>query len=295
MREKKRNKNIVYSIPFFIAVFLIVIVPITYTLYISFFNMNIYHWDNYRFIGFENYKKALLIVDSGFIPALLRTILWTILSVGLQLLISFFVALGLNVEGLKLKGIYKTLIIIPWAVPAYVSILIWRMGMFNTEFGYLNSILKSIGLSPINFLATNKIAFISCLVVNLWLSLPYMITMIDGALQSIDRSFYESARLEGASFFQRHKNITIPMIKPIMMPVVIMTTFMAFKQFDIVYLMTLQTGAHTGADINTIITYVYEKSFVTSNYGYSSAASVIVFIITIFLYFVSKKMGEKRV
>ena len=108
-----------------------------------------------------------------------------------------------------------------------------------------------------------------------------MFTMMDGAMQSIDRNIYESAELDGAGFWKKHFYVTIPQILPILMPVIIMATFTAFKQFDIVYLMTMQTGSKTGADINTVITYVYEKAFITNNYGYSSAISMIIFAILI--------------
>lgn len=282
--RRRNGKAWLYSAPFLIAVVLIVVVPLFYTVYISFTNMSIYHWFEYQGAGAENYKKALLTFDSGFLPALLRTLLWTALNMVLQLFLGFLIALGLNAPGLRLKRFYKTLLIFPWAMPAYVSILLWRMGMFNTEFGFLNQIMKTIGLQPINFLSSSVAAFLSCLVVNLWLGLPYMFTMMDGAMQSVDRGIYESARLDGAGFWRLHFKITAPMISPILAPAFIMTAFTTFKQFDIVYLMTMQTGARTGADINTVITYVYEKAFVTSNYGYSSAVSIVVFFIIVALY-----------
>lgn len=184
-----------YSAPFLITVVLIVVLPLFYTVYISFTNMNIYHWFEYDPVGLSNYQKALLAFDSGFLPALLRTLLWTMVNMVLQVFFAFLIALALNAPGLKLKRVYKTLLIFPWAMPAYVSILLWRMGMFNTEFGFLNQLLRSVGLAPLNFLSTNGMAFLSCLAVNLWLALPYMVTMMDGAMQSIDRSLYESARI----------------------------------------------------------------------------------------------------
>ena len=103
-----------------------------------------------------------------------------------------------------------------------------------------------------------------------------MFTMMDGAMQSIDRNIYESAELDGAGFWKKHFYVTIPQILPILMPVIIMATFTAFKQFDIVYLMTMQTGSKTGADINTVITYVYEKAFIHSG-TFCSADYCVVF------------------
>ena len=282
--KRGKKKAWFYSMPFLIIVGLMIVVPLLYTVEISFTNMSIYHWKDYHCVGLDNYKKALLAFDSGFLPAFLRTRLWTVSSMALQLIFGFFITVGLNAKGLKLRRVYKTLLIVPWAMPAYVSILLWRMGIFNTEFGLFNQILKQIGGKPVNFLSTNGMAFISCLVVNLWLGVPYMFTMMDGAMQSIDRNIYESAELDGAGFWKKHFYVTIPQILPILMPVIIMATFTAFKQFDIVYLMTMQTGSKTGADINTVITYVYEKAFITSNYGYSSAVAFIVFLIILVLY-----------
>lgn len=125
-------------------------------------------------------------------------------------------------------------------MPGYVSILIWKTGMFNSQFGLLNQWLKSIGMQPIRWLNEDLLAFCCCTVVNLWLALPFMITIIDGALQSIDKSYYESAIIDGATWFQRANYITLPLIRPIIAPSVIITIFTTFKQFDVIYLLTQQ-------------------------------------------------------
>ena len=272
-----------YSFPALLVIGLIVLFPILYTGYISLTNMNIYHWFNPRIVGFENYGKALFVFDSGFLPALLRTLLWTALNMAIQVLVSFLLAVLLNSEGLALKSLYKTLLMFPWAMPAYVSILLWRLGIFNSQFGLLNQWLGAFGLAPVNWLNGNVSAFVCCMAVNLWMAFPFMILTMDGAIQSVDRAYYESAVLEGAGVFTRMTKITFPMIRPIIAPAVVLTTFVTFKQFDIVYLMTQQPGAKTGADIHTVITYAYEKAFLTNNYGYSAAVSIVIFAIIIVL------------
>lgn len=281
MKSKRKFLPWIYSAPALVLVGIIVVFPILYTGYISLTNMNMYHWDNYRIVGLENYKRALLKVDSGFIAAFLTTILWTFANMALQIMIAFFLALGLNAKGLKRARIYKTLLMVPWAMPAYVSILLWRVGMFNTEFGYLNQILSSLGLEKVNFLSQNVPAFISCMVLNLWMALPFMVMMMDGALKSVDRSFYESATLDGAGFWKQSWYITVPAIRPIMLPSIIMTTFTTFKQFDIIYLLTQQKGSLSGATLQTVITYAHQNAFVTNNYGLSSAVSIVIFGIII--------------
>ena len=117
---------------------------------------------------------------------------------------------------------------------------------------------------------------------------------MDGALQSIDHSFYESALLDGANWFERTCYITIPMIRPIIGPSVIITIFTTFKQFDVVYLLTQQVGAKTGADLQTIMTYAYENAFVTNNYGYSSAVSILIFIMLLIFTVIINKGKERR-
>lgn len=296
-RKKKKNNVLVsylWSLPSLILICLIVIFPIIYTGYISLTNMNVYHWFTYDFIGLENYKEALLVFDSGFISALLLTILWTIVNMVLQLVIAYLLASLLNTKGLKLRNLYRTLLIVPWAMPGYVSILLWKTGMFNSQFGLLNQWMEKLGLEPVKWLAGDVSAFICCSIVNLWLALPFMITIIDGALQSVDQSYYESALLDGAGWLQRTWYITIPSIRPIIAPSVVITIFTTFKQFDVVYLMTQQAGAKTGAHIHTILTYAYENAFITNNYGYSSAVSMVIFVILIvFSYVINMKPKEE--
>ncbi|TCL58092.1 carbohydrate ABC transporter membrane protein 1 (CUT1 family) [Kineothrix alysoides] len=281
MRRSNKMLPWLYSLPALMLVGMIIVFPILYTGYISLTNMNLFHWFDFEIIGLSNYARALLKLDAGFLSALLTTILWTVVNIVLQVLLAYFIALALNAQGLKLSRLYKTLLMFPWAMPAYVSILLWRVGMYNTEFGLLNKLLAAMGLEKVNFLSENVPAFISCLALNLWMALPFMIMMIDGALQSIDKSYYESAQLDGAGFLAKNIYITVPALRGIIAPAVIMTTFTTFKQFDIVYLLTMQKGALSGATLQTIITYAHQNAFVSNNYGLSSAVSIIIFMLII--------------
>ena len=281
MKTRKKDTLISYgwSAPSLILISLMVVFPILYTFYISLTNMNVYHWFDFTIVGLENYVEALFVFDSGFLSALLATILWTIVNMILQLVIAFVLVTLLNIQKLKLRKLYKTLLMFPWAMPGYVSILLWKTGMFNTQFGLLNQWMEALGQETVRWLSNDVSAFICCTVVNLWLALPFMIMIMDGAMQSIDRSYYESALLDGANWLQRTKAITLPAITPIIAPAVIITIFTTFKQFDVVYLLTQQAGAKTGSGFHTILTYAYENAFITNNYGYSSAISIIIFIL----------------
>ena len=281
MNRRSRMKPWFYCLPALLLILIVLVFPILYTGYISLTNMNLYHWSDYRFIGLRNYARALFKFDSGFLSALGTTLLWTAVNMVLQIGIGFFIALGLNAPELGPRRIYKTVLMLPWAMPAYISILLWRVGIFNTEFGVLNKLLGLLGFGKVDFLGSNVIAFCSCLVLNLWMALPFMISTIDGALQSVDRNLYESAKLDGAGFWTSIRSITIPAIWPIVAPAAVMTTFITFKQFDIIYLLTQQRGYMTGANLNTVITYAHQNAFVSNNYGLSSAVSMLLFVIII--------------
>lgn len=281
MKNRKKDTLISYawSGPSLILIALMVVFPILYTAYISLTNMNVYHWFDFTIVGLQNYIRALFVFDSGFLSALLATILWTVVNMIFQLVIAFVLVSLLNIQKLKLRRLYKTLLMFPWAMPGYVSILLWKTGMFNTQFGLLNQWMEKLGQETVRWLSNDVSAFICCTVVNLWLALPFMIMIMDGAMQSIDRSYYESAILDGATWLNRTRYITIPAITPIISPAVIITVFTTFKQFDVVYLLTQQAGAKTGSGFHTILTYAYENAFITNNYGYSSAISIIIFIL----------------
>ena len=284
MKNKKRRGwlfSYLWSAPSLILIGLIVVFPIIYTAYISLTNMSVYHWFDYRVIGLSNYTRALFVFDSGFLGALLATILWTAVNMLIQLVLAFVLASLLNVQKLKLRKLYKTLLMFPWAMPGYVSILLWKTGMFNTQFGLLNQWMEKLGHQAVRWLSSDVSAFVCCTVVNIWLALPFMLMIMDGAMQSIDKSYYESATLDGATWLERTRYITVPSIRPIIAPAVIITVFTTFKQFDVIYLLTQQMGAKTGSGLHTILTYAYENAFITNNYGYSSAISIIIFVLLI--------------
>lgn len=283
--EQKRRKGFLYSyawsMPSLLLIALMVVFPIAYTGYISLTNMNVYHWFDFTIVGLENYWRALFVFDSGFLSALVATIVWTVVNMVLQLIIAYVLSALLNIQKLRLRKVYKTLLMFPWAMPGYVSILLWKTGMFNTQFGLLNQWMEKLGFEAARWLSSDLSAFICCTVVNLWLALPFMIMIMDGAMQSIDRSYEESALLDGANWLQRTRYIIVPAIKPIIAPAVIITVFTTLKQFDVVYLLTQQAGAKTGSGFHTILTYAYENAFITNNYGFSSAISIIIFILLI--------------
>lgn len=161
MSKKRRDtlKSYAWSAPSLILIGLMVVFPILYTGYISLTNMNVYHWFDFTIVGLDNYIRALFVFDSGFLSALLATILWTAVNMALQLVIAFTLANLLNVKKLRLRKLYKTILMFPWAMPGYVGILLWKTGMFNAQFGLLNQWMEKLGFAAVRrlFLIHQKI------------------------------------------------------------------------------------------------------------------------------------------
>ena len=160
MSKKHRDtlKSYAWSAPSLILIGLMVVFPILYTGYISLTNMNVYHWFDFTIVGLDNYIRALFVFDSGFLSALLATILWTAVNMALQLVIAFTLANLLNVKKLRLRKLYKTILMFPWAMPGYVGILLWKTGMFNTQFGLLNQWMEKLRLREIKCITLGHIA-----------------------------------------------------------------------------------------------------------------------------------------
>lgn len=289
MQNKKKSIPYFYIAPAFIGILLIVVLPIVYCVYISMTNMNIYHWKNYEFVGLESYAKVLKGLDGEFYMVLFRTIIWTVVNIVLQVAFGIFLAMLLNMKKIKFKGIMRTLLILPWAIPGYISSLIWK-GMFNYDFGIVNAILVKLGLHRIEWLTSPVYGMIACIIVNVWLATPFMMTVAMGALQSIDNSYYEAADMDGANASDKLFKITLPLIKPMLVAPVILTSFVTFKQFDIIYLMTRGLGGK----LDVVITYAYNKAFTTKNYAYSSAFSVIIFLILLVFTVINMKASKSE-
>jgi arabinogalactan oligomer / maltooligosaccharide transport system permease protein len=289
-RIKKNRIAYLYIAPALLVVFLVSIFPIIYGVGLSFFNMNLYTMGSgtVEFIGLNNYVKALGSLDAQFLKVLVRTLVWTAVNVFFHVSIGLIIALVLNKENLRFRGIYRTLIILPWAVPQFVTALVWKM-LYNEQFGFINLFLKTLGMEPVRWLSDGRIAFIAVIIVNIWLGFPFMSMVATGALQSISREYYEAADIDGASFFQKLFRITLPLLKPAMLPAVILGTIWTFTNFNVIYLIT---GG--GPNYATEIVSTYQFNVLTRQNAYSMAAtySVIVSGILMLITFINMRVTK---
>ena len=260
--------------PAVIVIFAVVIYPFVYNIIISLSNMSMTHFRDWKIIGFQQYIKVL--TDVNFYWVFLKTVIWTIVNVFFHVVIGVFLAILLN-RYLPGKAIFRTLLIIPWAMPQYITALTWR-GMFNYEYGAINLILTHwFHLPAVQWLNDPLFAFIACLITNIWLGFPFMMVIAYGGLQSIPREMYEAADVDGATSWQKFWKITLPNLKPVMTPAIILGIVWTFNNLNVIWLVS--NGGEPSDKTHILVSYVYKAAFNLYRYGYAAALSMIIFII----------------
>ncbi|GAA4705076.1 ABC transporter permease subunit [Kocuria gwangalliensis] len=236
------------------------------------------------FVGLQNFAAIFNpeILGGPFVSVTLWTFVFAILSVALTFFLGLLLAILFNDKNLKFRTVYRAIIFLPYAFPAFLSILIWA-GLLNADFGYINQVL--LGGANIPWLDNPWLARASLLMVNLWLGFPYMFLVTTGALQSIPSELYESAEMDGAGAAQRFRSITLPMLMVAVGPLLIASFAMNFNNFNVIYLLTgggpqnLESTTGVGAT-DILISFVYKIAFAggTNDYGVASALSILIFI-----------------
>nr|WP_236748989.1 sugar ABC transporter permease [Acidianus manzaensis] len=268
MNEK--YNGIFYMIPILAIVFFLFIYPLAYAIDISFTNMNLFHFFHYTYVGFQNY---ISLFKFGYFWKLLgNTAIWTIGSLVPITLVGLGMALILNQKDLKGKSIFYALLILPWAFPGFISLLIWQ-GLWVDPYGMMNKlVLPLLHLPPINSLTSTTDAWIELIVTNIWLSFPYFMTVFYSALQSIPRELYELADVDGASVFTKFFRITLPSLKKVIAFVFITSFVFTWNNFYPIYILT---GGGPGISTETFIVYAYQQAFSYSNFSLAAAWSII--------------------
>ncbi len=240
-------------------------------------------------VGLENFLRIFTDkrISGPFMNIFVWTIMWSLFSVLLSFLIGLVFALALNNERLRGRNVYRTLLIIPWAVPYFISVLTWKNGILNETYGILNKIiLPFLGLDPVKWFNDQYWAKLACIIVNTWLTFPYMMTISLGALQSIPDELYEVAAIDGAGKWQNFRHITFPLLLTVAAPLLISSFAFTFNNFTLIYLLNSggppMVGATTPAGhTDILISYVYKLAFEGrgQEFGFASAISVIIFVL----------------
>lgn len=232
-------------------------------------------------VGLSNFTQVF--ADSTYAGPFMKVTAWTFvfafLSVALTFFAGLFMALLFNDPNMKFRGFYRALVVMPYAFPAFLSILIWA-GLLNTDFGFFNQIL--FGGADINWLGDPWLARFSAVMVNLWLGFPYMFLVTTGALQSIPDDVYKAAKIDGAGAWTTFRKITLPLLMVAVGPLLVASFALNFNNFNVIYLLTgggpadLDSPTGVGAT-DILISFVYKIAFASgeNQYGIASAITLV--------------------
>jgi arabinogalactan oligomer/maltooligosaccharide transport system permease protein len=302
MLQVKRRTIFLYLLPIIVSITFISLTPILYTLYLSFTNNTEFN-QAYNFVGLTNYKNLVFAPDSDLLYVLGRTVLYVIACVVLFVLIGMITALALNNPKIKGTAVWMSLLLIPWAAPSAITALIWKF-LFNYDFGPINQIGRVFFGSHfgVPWLTDPVAAFAAVVLVNIWLSYPFFTVVILGALQSVPHELSEAGRVDGANSWQRFWRITLPLVRPAIIPATILSAVATFQMFNTVYLITqggpITNPAKPGATAFVMI-YMYNQvlgaAAANIHYAVIAAFAITMFIILAALIFLARGLGTRRV
>jgi arabinogalactan oligomer/maltooligosaccharide transport system permease protein len=241
-----------------------------------------------RYVGLANFAEILtarggpLFASGSFYFVLAVTVLWTLLNVAFHLGIGLALGLLLSRPALRLKPMYRVLLIVPWAVPSYVTALAWK-GMFHRQFGAVTAILEAfdgvlgLELEPISWFSSFGTAFTANVATNVWLGFPFMMVVTLGALTAVPRDVLEAAEVDGATRWQRLWRITLPIIRPSLMPAITLGAIWTFNMFNVVFLVS---GGDPDGTTDILVSEAYRWAFTReAQYGYAAAYAVLIFVL----------------
>jgi len=299
---------VLYILPAFIIMAFITFYPILYQLWLSITDFALKHLRamNPDYVGLDNYINVLVrglpVTNYDFTRILIFNLFWTFVNVFLHVSIGILVAIALNTKGLPGRRIYRSLFVIPWALPSLVSGMVWA-NMWHDKFGAINLLLQSLGLpgdtrwlletQPVVYLPqiglVLPLSFIAVLIANVWLGWPFMMVIATGALQSIPNELYEAANVDGATSWQQFWRITLPLIRPAMVPAIMIGIMMTFNQFNIIFFVT--GGGPIGLT-EILVTQGFKLVNPQGWYGVASAFNIIVFIILAIITLVTNRISR---
>jgi arabinogalactan oligomer/maltooligosaccharide transport system permease protein len=246
----------------------------------------------WSFTGLENYTNLLTGQVGNFWQLFRITLIWTFVCVFFHYTLGLGLAVLLNRE-IRGRGLYRVLLIIPWAIPAFVASFAWKF-IFDRDYGIINAVLVALGQSRIDFFDTTAKSLTAVIIVNIWLGVPFMMVALLGGLQSVPGELYEAAEMDGATAWQRFVNVTLPSLRPVSASVILLGTIWTFNMFPIIFLMS---RGGPGGTTDILVTGAYKAAFEGIR-DYSLAATYGVLILSILIvysigyrYFL-RKQGE---
>ena len=285
---RKRDERVaayIFVAPAVILLIAFLVVPMIYTVYFSGFKYQIMRPDAMKFIGFENYQK--LFSDKNFWLALKNTVYFTVIVVPCQCALALALALLVSK---KFRGVavFRTMYFAPQLTSMVVISVLWSvLYNANPNTGLINSILVSLGMSPIKFLSDANTAMNSIIFMSAWQGAGYQMMIFLAGLQGIPRDQYEAASVDGATKFKQFLYITLPGLKGTIKYVIMITMIQAMKLFTQPYIMT-QGGPKNST--KTLVYYIYTQGFQKGNFGYACSIATVFFVIVVCMSMAMKKV-----
>ena len=280
-----------WILPSIILMFIFIIIPIGFVFRMAFSQVTKSGLVK-GFIGFGNFSKVLK--SAKFTMVLKNTVIWTIAVVVLSTVLGFILALLLNNE-FKGRKVARAIVVFPWATTLVIQASVWKF-IIDVDYGALNTLLKSLGIisTNINWTPTPEAYFAWEIACGIFVTIPFVCFTALSGLQSIDSSYYEAAVVDGATYWQKLFNITIPLVKPSLTVATVLNIIYVFNSFPIVWTITKGDPA---SRTDTLVTYLYKLAFYNGKQGEAAAVSVIGFLILLVcasVYMVSTlKKGEE--
>lgn len=248
-------------------------------------------YNDFGYVGLRNFRYVWSNATRALVPVFLWNISFGFITVLLNTAVGVLLAVLLNNKSLRLRNLYRTLLIVPWALPSVITIQVWR-GFLNQNFGSINRVLALLDISPepINWLLGDPLAARGAiLLVNLWLGLPFIMTATLGALSAIPDEIYEAARMDGANVWQTFSGVTGPLLRAALLPITLSSFAFNFNNFNVIFLLTdggppVSWGTATARGTDILISWAYNEAFRSQGgyaYGLGSAISLLIFVITL--------------
>lgn len=252
--------------------------------------------NRYNYVGLANFREIFGKASRALWPVFWWTVIFAFGSVVINAIAGLILGILLYNKRLKGRNIYRTLLFLPWAIPAVISVQMW-VALFNQQFGIVNKGLGLLGIAAVPWLGDPLWAKISILLVNLWLGFPYMMTATISALSTINDDLYEAASIDGASRWQQIQAITLPLLRTSFTPLLLSSFAFNFNNFGIIYLLTKGGPAQEGREATAqstdiLLSWGYNTAFSSGggqNYALASAIALIIFFLTLAISLVNFK------
>ncbi len=266
-------------VPATLLILLISVYPLVRGITLGFMNYNLQKPNKIGFNGLENFVK-IFSGDKEFWGVLSFTFIYTLSIVAIAYAFGLMCAMILN-RDIKFRGIFRMLILIPWIIPPAVAATCWQW-LLNDQFGLINGVLMKLRLidKPVLFLADQQLTRLTVIITGAWKSFPFMMITLLSGLQTIPDDLYEAAEIDGANFWQRFTNVTMPMLTSVTTVCTTLMFIWTFNNFENIYLMT-QGGPNRATYVLSI--YTYYLAFMRSNIGYASSVSVVLLVVLLIL------------